>query len=291
MDKQEMTQPKKNGLSDLLLLDRSQDVTEQDVLYPFALEELLCKHVGEGGAPLCHLWRHPRAFVMGLRDSRLPGAAEAARHLEAQGYNVAVRNSGGAAVPLDLGVVNVSLIMPKRRAGEIDFRDDFERMFELIRLALQATGCEVSKGEIEGAYCPGDYDLSIGGRKFCGIAQRRQAHAYVVQAFVIAEGAGAEKARQAREFYERASAGAQDIDFPRVTADSMASLEELTDLGDGAALKFMEAVKRVVRERQTPEGMERAAAGLWVPEAPRVREMAALLRERYGIRGKESGGE
>ncbi|XOK59277.1 biotin/lipoate A/B protein ligase family protein [Paenibacillus elgii] len=289
MDKQEMTQPKKNGLSDLLLLDRSQDVTEQDVLYPFALEELLCKHVGEGGAPLCHLWRHPRAFVMGLRDSRLPGAAESARHLEAQGYNVAVRNSGGAAVPLDLGVVNVSLIMPKRRAGEIDFRDDFERMFELIRLALQATGCEVRKGEIEGAYCPGDYDLSIGGRKFCGIAQRRQAHAYVVQAFVIAEGAGAEKARQAREFYERASAGAQNIDFPRVTADSMASLEELTDLGNGAALKFIEAVKRVVREGQTPEGMERAAAGLWVPEPSRVREMAALLRERYGIRGKESG--
>lgn len=284
-----MTQPQKNGLSDLLLLDRSHDVTEQDVLYPFALEELLCKHVGEGGAPLCHLWRHPRAFVMGLRDSRLPGAAEAARHLEAQGYNVVVRNSGGAAVPLDLGVVNVSLIMPKRRAGEIDFRDDFERMFELIRLALQATGCEVRKGEIEGAYCPGDYDLSIGGRKFCGIAQRRQAHAYVVQAFVIAEGAGAEKAQQAREFYERASAGAQDIDFPQVTADSMASLEELTDLGGGAALKFIEAVKRVVRERQTPEGMERAAAGLWVPEASRVREMAAMLRERYGIRGKESG--
>ncbi|SCW37255.1 octanoyl-[GcvH]:protein N-octanoyltransferase [Paenibacillus tianmuensis] len=289
MDKEEMTQPQKNGLSDLLLLDRSQDVTEQDVLYPFALEELLCKHVGEGGAPLCHLWRHPRAFVMGLRDSRLPGTAEAARYLEAQGYNVAVRNSGGAAVPLDLGVVNVSLIMPKRRAGEIDFRDDFERMFELIRLALQATGCEVRKGEIEGAYCPGDYDLSIGGRKFCGIAQRRQAHAYVVQAFVIAEGAGAEKARQAREFYERASASAQDLDFPRVTADSMASLEELTDLGEGAALKFMEAVKRVVRERQTPEGMERASAGLWVPEASRVREMAALLRERYGIRGEESG--
>ncbi|MEC0209889.1 lipoate--protein ligase family protein, partial [Paenibacillus ehimensis] len=72
MDKQEMTQPQKNGLSDLLLLDRSHEFTEQDVLYPFALEELLCKHVGEGGAPLCHLWRHPRAFVMGLRDSRLP---------------------------------------------------------------------------------------------------------------------------------------------------------------------------------------------------------------------------
>lgn len=272
-------------LTDLLILDRSNELTEPDVLYPFALEEILCRRVGEGGAPLVHLWRHPRAFVMGLRDSRLPGAGEAAEWLEGDGYSVAVRNSGGAAVPLDLGVINLSLILPKRRQGEIDFRDDFERMVELIRLALQEIGASVSKGEVQGAYCPGDFDLSIGGRKFCGIAQRRQAHAYVVQAFVVAQGSGREKARLAREFYHRASSeGSNGSDHPRVTEESMASLEELTGIGENAAVKFTEGAKRVIRERQTSEGMGRAASGLWLPEHDQVMEMIGTLKQRYGIR-------
>ncbi|MBP1156504.1 MULTISPECIES: lipoate--protein ligase family protein [unclassified Paenibacillus] len=272
-------------LTDLLILDRSNEHSEPEVLYPFALEELLCRRVGEGGAPLVHLWRHPKAFVMGLRDSRLPGAGEASRWLEGNGYSVAVRNSGGAAVPLDLGVVNISLILPKRRQGEIDFRDDFERMYELIRLTLQETGANVNKGEVQGAYCPGDFDLSIGGRKFCGIAQRRQANAYVVQAFVVAEGAGREKAQLAREFYDRAASGGVNVsDHPLVTDQSMASLEELTGIGWNAAVRFTEGLKRVIRERQTSEGMGRAASGLWLPERGQVIEMIDMLKQRYGIR-------
>ncbi|WP_426448543.1 lipoate--protein ligase family protein [Paenibacillus sp. S-38] len=276
------------GLPELLLLDRTKELGEQDVLYHFALEELLCRHVGEGGAPLCHLWRHPKGFVMGLRDSRLPGAAEATAWLEAQGYCAVVRNSGGAAVPLDPGVVNVSLILPKRRAGEIDFRDDFERMYLLLAETLKETGCRVEKGEILGAYCPGDFDLSIGGRKFCGIAQRRQAHAYVVQAFVIVEGSGTAMARLARGFYDRAAAGREGLGHPDVAEGSMASLQELAGLGAGepagrGAERFTDAVKRVVRARQTPEGMRAAAERFRLPEAAEVREMAAELRRRYGI--------
>ncbi|CRF28790.1 Octanoyl-[GcvH]:protein N-octanoyltransferase [Mycobacterium tuberculosis] len=272
-------------LSDLLVLDRSNDLTEPDVMYPFALEELLCRHVGEGGAPLVHLWRHSRAFVMGLRDSRLPRAKDAAGRLESDGYSVAVRNSGGAAVPLDLGVVNISLILPKRRQGEVNFRDDFERMVELIRLTLYETGASVSKGEVQGAYCPGDFDLSIGGRKFCGIAQRRQARAYVVQAFVVAQGSGREKARLVREFYDCASCqGGSGSDYPRVTEESMASLEELTGIGKNAAAKFADGAKRVIRERQAPEALERAASGLWLPDRDEVMEMVATLKQRYGIR-------
>jgi octanoyl-[GcvH]:protein N-octanoyltransferase len=85
------------------------------------------------------------------------------------------------------------------------FNHDFERMYELISLALSFTGCRVDKGEIAGAYCPGDYDLSIDGRKFCGIAQRRQAKALIVQAFVVAEGSGSERAAMVRAFYDAAA--------------------------------------------------------------------------------------
>ncbi|MCZ8514670.1 lipoate--protein ligase family protein [Paenibacillus filicis] len=266
-----------------LLLDRMAGTDEADVLYPFALEELLCRYIGEGGPPIVHLWRHPRALVMGLRDSRLPGAAAAKRWLEEQGYAVGVRNSGGAAVPLDFGVVNVTLMLPIRRGPGIGFRDDFERMYLFISEALKETGMAVDKGEIQGAFCPGDFDLSIGGRKFCGIAQRRQAKAFAIQAFVITEGNGKEKADLARQFYDIAAEGADErSDHPRVSSDSMASLEELTGLQGGAAA-FADAVKRVVREGQAGSGSG-TNRSIWLPGREEVRAMAEQLRQRYGIK-------
>ncbi|WP_327204756.1 lipoate--protein ligase family protein [Paenibacillus sp. DMB20] len=190
----------------ILLLDRTRDLTEPDVLYSFALDELLCRQTGRGGPAICHLWRHPRAFVMGVRDSRLPGAEAARQRLRALGYDTAVRHSGGAAVPLDPGVVNLSLILPLGpERKDLDFHPDFEAMVGLIRSALRDTGRTVDTGEIEGAFCPGTYDLSIDGQKFCGIAQRRQNKAFIVQAFIIAEGSGAERAALVRSFYDEAA--------------------------------------------------------------------------------------
>lgn len=267
--------------SSMLILDRMNPDPQQDALYPFALDELLCKETGRGGPPLLHIWRQPRSFIIGLRDSRLPGAAKACAWLEALGYKTAIRNSGGAAVPLDAGVVNLSLILPKQGKGDERFRGDFERMYALIREALAHTGVTVDKGEIAGAYCPGDFDLSIGGRKFCGIAQRRQAHAFVVQAFVIADGSGQERAQLVREFYDRAGKGADPGDFPQVDSGSTASLAELAGLGPGAAASFAEAVKYVVRSRQSAEGIAASAARLTLPGTREVTAMAEQLKQRY----------
>lgn len=279
------------GLDNILVLDRTQHLEEPDILYPFALDELLCRHTGKGGPAVCHLWRHPRGFVMGLRDSRLPHAAEAQQWLESLGYSTAVRSTGGAAVPLDLGVVNISLILPKEGLGDKCFRSDYERMYQLIKLALQHTGYIVDKGEIDGAYCPGDYDLSIGGIKFCGIAQRRQAHSFVVQAFVICEGSGKESAELVRSFYKRAAAGMVQADHPVVTEDKTGSLEELAslgrDTGSGAANVFIEAIKQVIRNRQSECCLEQAASGLWLPEPEQVQDIIHTLRERYGIKASD----
>ena len=77
-----------------------------------------------------------------------------------------------------------------------------------------------------GSFCPGEFDLSIGGHKFCGIAQRRQQLAISVQAFIIVEGLGEEKAALARGFYERAADSASPNDYPVVAPGSMASLSE-----------------------------------------------------------------
>jgi len=289
------------------LLDRfSGQAGSTDVAHSFALDELLCRRVGAGEEPLVHLWRHPRAFVMGLRDRRLPHAAEAMAWLRGLGYDVLVRNSGGAAVPLDPGVVNVSLILSNPEKS-LAFRRDFRYMVELIKGALASSGQAVEAGEIDGAYCPGDYDLSIGGRKFCGIAQRRQTKAFVVQGFVVAEGSGSQRAALVREFYERAagtgggsgrgggtgvSGGAseaaetaeaveaveadavKDPGYPAVRPDTMASLAELGV--EGGAEGFRQGVLRWLEQ----QGAVRMLADAGVP-GEQAEAMIQTLRSRY----------
>lgn len=270
----------------VLLLDRTDNLSHQDVLYHFALDELLCRLTGEGGPAICHLWRHPRAFVLGVRDSRLPKAPQGEANLRYLGYDTAVRHSGGAAVPLDAGVVNLSLILPFSSAGPApDFHQDFEIMVELIREALRDTGQRVDTGEIVGAFCPGTFDLSIGGLKFCGIAQRRQRKAFIIQAFIIAEGSGSERARLVRSFYDIAAEGADPKQYPLVEADSTASLEELTNIGSGfeAVRQFTAAVKKVIRGWQAGKDMAEAASRFTMPGDEDIRFMADQMRQRYNL--------
>ncbi|MHA6480526.1 lipoate--protein ligase family protein [Paenibacillus sp. strain BS8-2] len=270
-----------NKESAILLLDRTNDFSQKDPMYAFALDELLCRSAGKGGPAICHLWRHPHAFVLGQKDNRMPRAAEARQWLETSGWETIVRNSGGAAVPLDSGVLNISLILPKASALDYHFHNDFERMYALIAKALQPTGRQVDKGEITGAYCPGDFDLSIEGYKFCGIAQRRQTHASIVQAFVVAEGSGRKRAEFVRSFYDFASGGDDTTSHPIVQGDSTASLEELAGLGEQASLVFAEAIKAAIRDGQSEHGLAEAAAKLQMPLASEVAAMITSLRSRY----------
>ncbi|MFC5447178.1 lipoate--protein ligase family protein [Paenibacillus aestuarii] len=266
--------------ANMAILNRLHDPEPHDILYAFALEELLCRAMGQGMPPILHLWRHPRAFVMGLRDSRLPLAGAAERWLREQGYDTAVRNSGGAAVPLDLNVVNVSLLLPKT-PGDIEHRKDFETMVALIREVMLNLTSRIDQGEVIGSFCPGEFDLSIDGRKFCGIAQRRQQHAISVQAFVIVAGAGEEKGALAREFYTRAAGSAAAEDYPHVAPGSMASLAECLRQPLSAE-QFAQQVLAIMRSRGSREWDGSELPGY--PNRASITAMIELMKQRYGIK-------
>ncbi|MGF9700735.1 lipoate--protein ligase family protein [Paenibacillus sp. MABNR03] len=215
------------------------------VLEAFAWEEVMCRRVGEGHLPVAHIWRHPDAFVAGLRDRRLPEAVEAMERMRRRGTAVCVRPSGGAAVPLHPGVVNVSLILPNPGRA-INIHDDFREMASLIAESLTPWSTKAQTGEIEGAFCPGDYDVSVGGLKFCGIAQRRQAKAYIITAFIIVEGHGDKLAADVRKFYQDA-AGDLKEGYPDVRPGTMASLQELAGVPSAAA--YTASLVRTLRNR------------------------------------------
>ncbi|BBI36381.1 lipoate--protein ligase family protein [Cohnella abietis] len=267
---------------DMLLLDRTEDLTG-DSSYSFALDELLCRQAGEGGPAVCHLWRHPRAFVMGTKDSRLPRAADAVRWLEHSGYDVLVRHSGGAAVPLDTGVINLSLIMPISATFAQGFRNDFDRMYAFIRQSLASLGCNIHKGEVEGSYCPGDYDLHIDGFKFCGIAQRRQVRSMIVQAFVLVEGSGVERAELVKAFYERAGVGAEPGAYPLIKPTTMSSLQERSVVGNDGVLIFKNAVIETLHELQANQWWPPSENLLSIPQPAIIQDMGNKLRQRYPV--------
>lgn len=229
--------------SECMILDTSDQPLSADILFPYAWDESMCRQMKADSPALIHIWRHPKAFVLGLRDRQLAYVSQAANWLLGQGYDVAVRNTGGAAVPLDLGVVNISLVMPNPH-HTLNFRDDFTRMVRFIRQSLLPWTSAIHVGEIKGSYCPGDYDMSLNGLKFCGIAQRRQAKGFVVQAFVNVEEIGTARTDIARSFYERASSGVEQ--YPIIDTDRTASLNELIPLSSAHA--FIERFKEVVSE-------------------------------------------
>jgi len=269
----------------LRVIDHADRSWTGDALQAFAWEEIACRQVGEAGVPLLHLWRHTHAVILGLRDRKLPGAPNAMHWLEEKGYRVGVRHSGGAVVPLDAGVLNVTLMLPKQ-PGQMEMKDDFRLMQTILDRVLRNAGLILEQGEIAGSYCPGEYDLSIGGRKFCGIAQRRQTRAIAVQAFVLVEGSGDARTELVKGFYERAAGVQQEgeVEHPIVRSGTMASLQELSLLTGSQGLHDVAEFRgQLLHSLEVPFSSMFTAAELGLPtvDSGEVLEMAQLIRTRY----------
>lgn len=196
-------------------------------LTSFAIDDTLALSVGDGeSAPTVRLWVHPNTVVLGIPDARLPFIEEGVGLLSERGYHVVVRNSGGLAVALDEGVLNISLVLPDVK--HLSIHACYEAMVSFVQYMLVDLTDEIEAYEIVGSYCPGDYDLSINGKKFAGISQRRVKEGAAIQIYLDVEGHGAERAALIRDFYE---VGLKNVEtnftFPEVVPETMASLSEL----------------------------------------------------------------
>ncbi len=87
---------------------------------------------------------------------------------------------------------------------------------------------QIDTGEIIGSYCPGSYDLSIGGKKFAGISQRRIRNGIAVQIYLCVTGSGSARAIAVKNMYEIAVQDSEPkFDYPQIEPMVMASLNEL----------------------------------------------------------------
>lgn len=216
-------------------------------LQSFAMDDTLCTAVGAAQSdPAARSWVHHQTVVLGIQDTKLPFLSEALSVLEEAGYQYIVRNSGGLAVVLDAGVLNLSLVFPDSEKG-IDINRGYDAMWLLVQEMFKDFNVEMEAKEITQSYCPGSYDLSIGDRKFAGISQRRIRNGVAVQIYLCVNGSGSERAELIRQFYETGLNGEKTkFTFPSIQPEVMASLSELLGVElsvQDVMLRFLQSLK------------------------------------------------
>ena len=210
------------------VMDQSAVGVHFQAMQSFGTDDTLCNSVGTGKAPAtARTWIHHNTIVLGIQDTKLPNLQAGIQFLNEQGYQVIVRNSGGLAVVLDEGVLNISLILPETDKG-IDINRGYDTMLLLIQNMFAEYHQQIEAGEIVGSYCPGSYDLSINGKKFAGISQRRLKKGVAVQIYLCVNGSGPNVPQLIKQFYELAKQGeSTKFAYPEVVPGVMASLAEL----------------------------------------------------------------
>ena len=217
-------------------------------LQSFGMDDTLCEAVGSGKShATARAWVHNQTMVLGIQDTKLPNLQAGLNYLENQQYTYIVRNSGGLAVILDEGVLNLTLVFPEIEK-RIDINRGYEAMWHLIKTMFADFPLEIEAGEINGSYCPGSFDLSIKGKKFAGISQRRIKKAVAVQIYLCVTNSGAKRAELVKQFYTFAKNGhSAKFIFPDINPEVMASLSELLGVKltiTEVMCRFLQALKR-----------------------------------------------
>jgi octanoyl-[GcvH]:protein N-octanoyltransferase len=128
---------------------------------------------GDGPPRSFRVWRNLRSIVAPAREAGNPLFRDAAMRSSARSWPVAIRSTGGLAVPHGSEVVCLSLrwldLSPPGAQSA------YEILAKTIQAAAAGMGQSSNVGEVPGAICPGAWDLAVGGRKVAGLAQRRMA--------------------------------------------------------------------------------------------------------------------
>lgn len=234
------------------IVDQSSLGPQFHALQSFAMDDTLCTTVGNGtSAATMRSWVHHNTIVLGIQDTRLPYLKQGIQFLKEQDFHVIVRNSGGLAVVLDEGVLNISLLFQETDKG-IDIDLGYDTMWHLIKEMLKDYDVTIEAKEIVGSYCPGSYDLSINDKKFAGISQRRIRGGVAVQIYLCATESGSARAALVRDFYNLAIQGEETrFTYPEIVPSTMASLSELL----GEKITVQDLMMRLLQtlQRFTPQ--------------------------------------
>lgn len=140
-------------------------------------EALLVEADEEGLGPILRLWEQADYAVVLGSSRRLREEVDVGRCAE-DGVAIARRASGGGTVVIGPGALNMTVVLPSDYAPEL-VTVEGAQAYVLGRVAEALRGIE------PGVEVKGSGDLTIGGRKFSGSAQRRLRRRIMVHATIM----------------------------------------------------------------------------------------------------------
>lgn len=198
-----------------------------NTLIPITTDEMFLRSSLDDNSCILHLYTLQNSAIIGSPDTRVPFFNEALFAFYRNNIIPAVRNIGGLGIIADTGVLNLSIIM-KKPHEKFSINEGYELMTNFIKEIFPEGYDKIKAHEIADSYCPGDYDLSINGKKFAGIAQRKVKDSVVISIYISLFGDQKRRAKIMQEFYD---IGIKDqtltYKYPKINPRSMATLEEL----------------------------------------------------------------
>lgn len=119
--------------------------------------------------PSLMIWRCRPALLVTRPEARLPGFDGAIAEMQTAGWPVFLRKTGGGACPVGSGTVQMSMIEAASPGAAMNAK--YGALSKLIQDTLCFFHISSRAGPVAGAYCPGNYDLAVQGKKIAGMSQ------------------------------------------------------------------------------------------------------------------------
>lgn len=148
-------------------------LTQTSVSSAFEKEAQLLEQVQAGKLQQALLlWQPADKTVVLPASKKWQTTPELMAQLQASGWNILPRRTGGAPVPQTSGVINLShLYLADSHSPDL-IKQGYVDLCNVLTLFLQGFDLKAGVHATPHSYCDGDYNLNIHGNKIIGTAQR-----------------------------------------------------------------------------------------------------------------------
>lgn len=139
----------------------------------FEKEATLIQQVKDGDlSQALMLWQCKSATLVLPSGRKWPKTDALEQALNTLGWQLVARQTGGAPVPQQPGIINLSHIYRLDDGEAYDIKQAYLELCDVLIHAFRQLGIDLDVHATPGSYCDGDYNLNIKSRKLVGTAQR-----------------------------------------------------------------------------------------------------------------------
>ncbi|WP_022951786.1 lipoate--protein ligase family protein [Leucothrix mucor] len=118
------------------------------------------------------MWSANQCLVVPLKFSHHPAFEDASKASAAAGWPVHVRQTGGGVTPQGPGIINVSLALANSSNTRLSIANGYQLLCQPMITEFKQLGISAYCASVPEAFCDGDYNIVVDGKKMVGTAQR-----------------------------------------------------------------------------------------------------------------------